>query len=105
MDSPTCIKVHIQRLYKGMVDLRSYIMAEAVKKDLPVIFTCDEFPGKQMTIQPSMLLALKNATSDVIRSKYTKGDTPEVYTLISYNWVSDGTEPKPLENGQQGSLF
>lgn len=75
------VKIHCKKDFKGMVDVRDYIVKAAINDGNSIVITCGSFPGK--SVYTPMELMKPSKISDVFKSKFKDAKD---YRLYSYNW-------------------
>lgn len=75
------IIVHCKKHFKGSIDIRDYVVKEAIDNGIPVIVTCGSLPGK--SIYTPEELANPSSTSGPFTAKF---GTVKEYKLLSYPW-------------------
>ena len=75
------IRVHCKKDFKGMVDIRDYVVKKAINQGKSITVTCASFPGESVyTLEE---LNFPERVSNSLMSKY-KGI--KSYKLYSYKW-------------------
>ena len=77
-------RVNCERLYKGRIDIRDYIVKEAITKGITIEVTVTGLDGVK-TLSPEQLRNEAVAISKPFESKFSK-DATKTYKLISYDW-------------------
>lgn len=78
------IRIHCKKDFKGMIDIRDFMVRNAINEGKSITVTCGSFPGKSVYTPEE----LKNPVSinGPFNDKFIPGKT---YKLHSYYWKSD----------------